>query len=555
MPSTIRVFTARRIITMNPSWPSGNAVAVRDGRILEVGTLHSLRPWLDAHPYELDHTFSDAILMPGFIDPHLHAVQAATLLPMHFITALEWKLPGRNIPATHGHDAYVARLTEIERSLTDPAEPLFTWGYHALWHGEIRRQHLNRISRTRPMVVWQRSFHELMMNDAMLESLDITAERVRGRPQIDFENGHFFENGLGYAISRLNPILMSDAWLRGGLDQLRAVVHAGGHTTIGDMAVGIFQFEREVELIQQTFGSKEGGEDTPFRIIGVPHAVRAAPTRGNLEESRSFFDGIAARSTDRLRFPRHIKLFSDGAFFSQLSQMQEPGYIDGHHGEWLMAPDEFETITREYWHAGYRIHVHSTGDLGLQLIVDTLEKLQFERPRFRHGFTVEHFGFSTPEQVTRLRELGAQISANVYYLHELSDAYTTKGIGTERAQQMSRVGTAFAQGICTAFHTDFPMAPARPLLSAWVAATRRNCVGNVVAPDERVTIQQALEAITINAARILNIDDETGSIRAGKRADFVALDRDPFEAGADGLKDIRILGTVFEGHVHPLVSA
>jgi len=87
----IDVFLARRIITMNPSWPDATAVAVRDGQILEVGSLESLQPCLATDQYRLREDFADQVMLPGFIDPHLHPIMAAVLLPMHFITALEWR--------------------------------------------------------------------------------------------------------------------------------------------------------------------------------------------------------------------------------------------------------------------------------------------------------------------------------------------------------------------------------------------------------------------------------------------------------------------------------
>ena len=89
-----------------------------------------------------------------------------------------------------------------------------------------------------------------------------------------------------------------------------------------------------------------------------------------------------------------------------------PAIIDGHHGEWLTAPEQFEAIARPYWNAGYRIHVHCTGDLGVELALDVLDKLQFERPRVDHRFTIEHFGVSTEDQVRRIKALGALVSAN-----------------------------------------------------------------------------------------------------------------------------------------------
>ena len=242
-----------------------------------------------------------------------------------------------------------------------------------------------------------------------------------------------------------------------------------------------------------------------------------------------------------------MKLFADGGFFAELMQVQEPGFIDGHHGEWLMPPEFFESLARTYWNAGYKIHVHCTGDLGVELALDVLEKLQWERPRVNHRFTIEHFGLSTPEQVRRIADLGALVSCNIYYVHELGDAYWKNSIGYERASQMSRLGTLAHYNVTTALHSDFTMAPAQPLYSAWVAVNRLSESGEILAPTERISLNAALRAITINAAYVLGMEHEIGSIRAGKKADFTVLGADPFEIPVKELKDIPILGTVFEG--------
>ena len=217
-----------------------------------------------------------------------------------------------------------------------------------------------------------------------------------------------------------------------------------------------------------------------------------------------------------------------------------------------MTPETLEAAARVYWNAGYRIHLHVTGDLGLELGLDILEKLQWERPRFNHGWTFEHFGFSTPEQVQRIAALGASVSANVYYLHELSHAYAREGIGYERASQMARLKSCVDAGICTALHSDFTMAPAQPLNSAWVAVNRINCEGEVMCAEERLSAWEALAAVTLNAARVLGRESEIGSIRAGKRADFTVLAEDPLTTDVSRLRDIPIIATVFEGDVHPL---
>jgi predicted amidohydrolase YtcJ len=546
----LTVYTAKSVITMNASMPRASAIAVRNGRIIEVGDLASMKPWLDASEHRIDTRFADSIITPGFIDPHLHPTMAAVLLPMHFITAMEWRLPWGTVKPVTTAQGFVARVAELHAEL-ETDEPLFIWGYHQLWHGAMSKELLNSISAERPIVVWHRSFHELYMNDGMLQLLDISEAETGNRKQIDYARGHFYETGLGYAITRLNPYILSPERYAYGLQRLKQVVHHGGHTTIADMAVGLFDFDMEWSASCQALET----DDTPFRVEMVPNALRLSGAHTSHAEVLEFLQSLPERNTHRLRFSDHVKLFADGAFFSQLAQVGEPGYIDGHHGEWLMPPEQLEDAMRTYWNAGMKIHLHVTGDLGLELGLDILELLQWERPRFNHGFTFEHFGFSTPEQVDRIAALGASVSANVYYLHELGDIYAREGIGYERASQMARLGACFRRGIRTTLHSDFTMAPAEPLNSAWVAVNRLNSEGEVMCAEERLSAEQALAAITINAAHVIGRADEVGSIRAGKLADFTVLAEDPLAVPPAHIKDIAILATVFEGKPFPIQNS
>jgi predicted amidohydrolase YtcJ len=544
----ITVFPAKSIITMNASMPRAEAVAVRDGKILETGTLESLKPWLSKHDHEVDEQFKNSFIVPGLIDPHLHPSMAAVLLPTFFITAMEWKMPWGTTPATRTPAEYDERLKE---ALTKPThgELFITWGHHNLWHGAISRSRLNSIDSKTPIVVWNRSFHEVCMNDAALELLDIKEADVENATQIDFAKGRFYEIGLGYAIQKLNPYILAPEIFKEGLLKLKEVVHFGGQTTIADMAVGLFDFETELN----TQAALYENEDNPFRVELIAHST--VMQKGNsIEQAEELIAQLPERNSHRLNFGKRVKLFTDGAFFSQVAQLMEPGYIDGHQGEWLSTPEQFEENVRVFWNKGYAIHVHCTGDLGLELAVDTLQKMQDEKPRFNHGFTIEHFGLSTPEQVFRLSKLGANISANAYYVHELSDIYSNDSVGYERASSMARIGTSFKEGITTTLHSDFTMAPAQPLMSMWVAVNRINEKGDLMCEEERITPQQGLEAITINAARVLGLDHEIGSIRAGKKADFTILEEDPLNIDPIKIKDIDIKATVFEGKVFSLKS-
>ena len=160
----LTVYPARKVITMNPSQPEATAVAVRDDRIVEVGSMESLQPWLASHEYQIDDRFSDRVLLPGFIDPHLHPAMAAVILPRSFITARPWRLPWGDVPATTNETGFTDRLQALDTT-HPPEEPLLIWGYHQLWHGEMSRERINAVNANRPIVVWHRSFHELYLND------------------------------------------------------------------------------------------------------------------------------------------------------------------------------------------------------------------------------------------------------------------------------------------------------------------------------------------------------------------------------------------------------
>ena len=231
----ITVFLARTVRTMEPSL----LVAVRDGRIVEVGTLETLRPWLDSRSHEIDDTFRDHCIMPGFIDPHLHPSMAAMLLPMQFMMATGVGSPLGDIPPVGDGERFLARLVDIDAGLP-PGEPLFAFGHHPIWHGGIDRRALNEISTARPIVVWHRGYHSLVVNDACLRWMDLDTAAASSHPQIDLKAGKFFETGLEVALHHLRSFILEVGRFRGGLDRMRQVIHRGGHTTIGDAAFGFY---------------------------------------------------------------------------------------------------------------------------------------------------------------------------------------------------------------------------------------------------------------------------------------------------------------------------
>ncbi|RMF21003.1 MAG: hypothetical protein D6760_10380 [Deltaproteobacteria bacterium] len=217
----------------------------------------------------------------------------------------------------------------------------------------------------------------------------------------------------------------------------------------------------------------------------------------------------------------------------------------------MMKPEEQAAVLDVFWRKGWNVHVHVNGDAGLDVVLDQIENLMREAPDPRRRVVLEHYGYARRDQHKRVADLGILVSNNPYYVYELAPVYAEHGLGRERAEHISPLGGLARAGVAFSLHSDFPMAPAEPLRLVWAAVTRKGSDGNTWGPGERVSLDLALRAVTIEAARSLGLEQEIGSIRTGKKADFTILDEDPYEVDPNRLKDIGVWGTVFEGRVYP----
>ena len=528
---------------MDPSLPVATAIAVRDGRVVEVGSLESLEPWLRHHPHEIDGRFESSVILPGLIDPHVHPAMMSLLMAAEWLTPEPWELPGRSIPSTEGRQAYLAGVQRLEAQVAGGVDaPLVVFGYHTQFHGDILRVDLDAISSTRPIVLWQRSFHELRCNGPGLAWLD-AAEGAAWDPHIELETGRLFESGMVWGLKTLSPFLLGEGKLEKNLRDFRSLVRAGGVTTLADAGYGIIDFEMELSALEQEIDR----DSTPFRLLLMPNVPQAkSQFRDDLFER---LEAFRARETHRLRFLRAAKFFADGAFIAQLMQVGPPGFIDGHQGAWLAEPERMLKLIRPFWEARLDIHIHANGDLGVGACLDTVETLLHESPRFDHRTTIHHFGLSTQAQSRRMAALGVGVQANGYYLHMFGDRFVDEWLGTERASQMTRLGSAVRNGVSAAVHSDVPMGPVLPLLAASSHATRTTRGGRVMAPSEALTPAQALAAVTIEPAFQLRWDHEVGSLAAGKLADLCIVDTDPFAVPPAEWPEIKIEATALEGQI------
>ncbi len=537
------------ILTMEGDAPAyAEAVAITDGRIRFVGAKADAMKLQGTGTVLVD--LQGKTLMPGFIDPHLHPILGAIILNTRFASPFDWVFPWGEANAVRGNETFLAKVKAYSDTLRDPAEPLVVWGYMEPFHGPMSRTTLDAISTTRPIMVWQYSAHEMFFNSAALRFYGLSEAESNGNPQIDWKLGRYLEAGFfSVALPKLAPSMMGNAAMRAGLERLRAMIHQGGVTTVGDMSTGSSgDLDRELESMSAALEN----DATPFRVQLTPDLNTLGRQMGDGGEVVAFVKDLPKHNSPHLAFGDSIKLFSDGAFFGQAMQLLPPGYKDGHPGEWIMQPERLRKTMKLWWDQGYTIHIHCNGSQGLRVILDALEMLQQESPRKDHRLTIEHFGVSTSEQAERIAALGAVVSANPYYMYSMADQYGAGNLGQERACEIVRAGSLVENKIPFAFHSDFTMAPVQPLLLAWIAVNRMTADGHVMGADQKIPVYRALQAITSNAAYILRLEDQVGSITANRKADFVVLEQNPMKVDPMKIKDVRVLGTVFEGKSYPI---
>lgn len=549
----ITVFTARKIVTMDPGWPEATAVAVADGRIVSVGrNIEDLKPWTDAYPHSIDDRFRDKVIYPGFVEAHTHPVMGSLAISRPSLSFFPMRNPwGADIPGVKSRDEAVARLKAYVAA-APAGETMLTWGYDVVAMGsDFDREELDAISTRVPIVVWDASEHFAYANSAAIEKYGITASKVAattgaGARADGQSNGQF----LGTDAARLIlPAIISEmmtpAAAKRNLDYLGALMQQAGVTTLGDLFYGGVNLELEAELSRSFYGAP----DSMARIVHVADGFTMAGLYG--EQAVAKVDAMAGQSTDRTMF-NGVKFYADDAFVSFGMEMQWPGYVDPERYKGLFMYSDagaFTDAMRPWWNAGYHIHVHSNGSGGNEVTLDALEALQAEKPRFDHRFTFEHFGISSVAQGRRVKALGALVSTNPYYVSQRADLSAGQ-LGTDRASLAARMRTLVDQDVVVSLHSDTPVGIPSPLLEVWVAVNRIGEIsGEVHAPAERMDVARAMKMVTIDAAYTLGVEDRLGTIETGKFADFAVLEADPQEVDPMAIKDIGVVATILGGRV------
>ena len=536
-----KILTASTVITMDDATPRATAVAVAaDGTIAAVGDLAACQAALPGAPVT---DLGDAVLMPGFVEPHSHPLLSgmSTQSPAH------WIAPYVGYPTF----ADVEALWHQLHADTPAGELLMFNGLDRLLHGceSPTADSLEAYFPGRPAVVADNSGHAIYCTHTYLKDLgwdtappaDPPASHF-GRNEDGSLNGQAFEvaacmqmAGPALAKSGANPISSTAEWY--ALMACNGITSTTEHTYQSAM--------------QPAYEALSALPSCPLRI-SLYH-VSTEDTCGD--------DFTSSADPDYLH-KNGIKLWADGSPWVGNVALSFP-YLDspatrqagitldtGGLAAMNYTKDQLQSEVDEHAAKGWQFSVHVNGDLALDVVMDVLDE-GLEKAGLKgndHRWRVEHLGAAQSHQFARLAELDVHPSMSVFQFIYWGDLLDGQMFPTEIGANWVRTGDAVAAGLEPSFHNDGSVSPPLPLHNVHSAITRQTGSGTVRGEAQKMTLDAALKAITVVAARAIKREDKVGSIAVGKLADFVELTADPYEVEPDHFKDqVDVAGTWVQG--------
>lgn len=553
MSSTTTIFVARKIITMNPMQPEATHVAVRDGRILGVGDLKTLALW-GAHT--LDTQFADKVLMPGLVEGHCHLKEGA-MWDMEYLGWFDRRNPaGLMVAGLRSMEAVVSRLKSVCDRLLEQgvpeSEPLLAWGFDPIYFGGERMttEHLDQASIKRPIVIAHANGHLMNVNSAMLVWAEVDADnpvegvvKFKAGPLLGEPTGELQEPAAMFLVIRkIGTAGLMSPMTVAGVVSFAKLACMQGVTTATDLVnqLGV----DDIAVLEQALAQ----DNCPVRLLPAFKAFHGthAATAG-----AAHVQALRARNTDKLRFGL-VKMMLDGSIQGFSARMKWPGYFNGaENGIWVTAPDQYEADFAIYHRAGLLIHTHTNGDEASEVAVNAVERVLHSAPQPDHRHTLQHAQMVDAPLFRRMARLGLCANLFANHLWYWGDQHYEMTMGPDRANRLDACHSALAAGVALAIHSDAPVTPLGPLFTAWCAVNRVTPQGRVLGASEKISVAQALHAITLGAAWTLKLDHEIGSLECGKQADFCVLEDDPLHIDPMKLKDVRVWGTVLSGQVYP----
>jgi len=517
------------IVTMEGEGDMVQAVLVADGKIKAAGDYDAVAAQKSADCELVD--LQGKTLMPSFIDPHSHA---ASMAPMFADLC--------DLSACNNFDDIIAALKQYkeERNI-QPGQPIIgaKYDYNFLAeHAHPHRDLLDAAFADHPVTLLHVSVHMVVANSLSLAGVNFNDDMADipggeiGRYEDGRLNGYLAE-AASYAL--LGSILGA---MQKRIGELWPVAErqylSHGVTTVQDGGNG-------EGVVQMLAAFDKAGMVKVDVVAYETSSPEAHETMEKYSNMRGKYDG-------------HIKIggykvILDGSPQACTAWMTKPYEGTTECGGPIMKDADLDVCIKRALDDNMQVLAHCNGDAAGDQYMNSIERMmaQSDNPNKENlRFTMIHCQTARKDQVERMAKLKMIPSIFVSHVNYWGDVHM-KNFGPVRGSRVSPVKDALDAGLYYNFHTDTPVIPPDMLRAVWTAVNRVTRSGAVIGEDQKVGVYDALKGITINAAYAYFEENEKGSIKVGKRADLVVLDKNPMAVDPMTIKDIKVLETIKDG--------
>lgn len=527
------VYTNGRIYTVDSNRSWAQSVAIKGDRITYVGSAEKVADHIGNETKVVD--LHGRMMLPALQDSHIHPIMGG-------VEALSCDLND-----LAGLDEYREAIAEYAS-----ANPDVDWILGGGWSmavfgagGAPSKSILDELVPDRPVYLASRDGHSGWANSKALEIAGITKETpdpVDGIIDRDPVTGELIgslqEGAMSLMENHVPPVSLE--MKMAGLRYTMGMLHSYGITSIQDASV----FRRDFE----TYAALDALDELDLHVVASQWWERDA----GIEQIQNFID-LRDEFSKGYFDATTVKIMQDGVLENYTAAMLEP-YLEGGgtKGIPMIDPEFLKQVVAELDAAGFQAHFHAIGDAAIRQSLDAIEYARnINGPRGnRHH--ISHLQVIHPDDITRFKAL--DVVANFQPYWAAADEYVVDlnipAIGEERTSWIYPIQTILDTGATVAFGSDWSVSTANPYLQIETAVTRLGALGEPYpefTPHERISVQSAIEAFTINAAFVNKMDDETGSIEVGKLADLVVLDQNLFDIEPSRISDTKVLLTLFGG--------
>ena len=535
------IFFNGQIISMNPVDPLAmpQAVAVKGERIVACGSKSEVLALAGDQTKLVD--LNGKTMLPGFIDGHGHFPWAGNdaLYGVSLFSPPIGKI--RNI------EELLAALRKKTQTLK-PGEWITGRGYDNSLLEDNRhptREDLDKVSSTVPIFIVHISAHLGVANSAALKLAGITKDApdpVGGffHKNADGELTGVLEGPPAYTIVQNVMPPRTEAQNLAGVRKASEIYAAAGVTTANNG----WAFYPEVELLKKA--SSTG--DLLVRVVIWPFA-------SSMDEMKKYPTSKSGTdlTTNGMVTLGGAKLWADGSIYVYTAWLSQPYHIappgKPHYRGYPRFKEKSQLIEmiKQLHAAGWQTIVHVIGDQAAEDTLEAWAEAQAANPREDARHIANHCHLTREDQLDRMKGLGVNPSFFVTHTYFWGDRHYNIFVGPDRARRMCACRTALDRGLKISLHNDCPVTPISPLMSVWSAVNRLTTSGMEMGPELKITVPEALRAVTIDAAWMYFQEGIKGSIEAGKLADLVVLEDNPLKIDPLRIKDIKVLQTIVGG--------